>query len=95
MTFAALLERLVAAGIILQAAGDRIRYSAPKGAMTPELADAVKEHRAELLMLLRDGRPTTENVAVILAWSAFPDAVICDPYAEAERDAIETKEVFF
>jgi hypothetical protein len=43
-------------GIEIRADGDRIRYEAPEGAMTPELRKALSENREELLALLRDGR---------------------------------------
>lgn len=94
MTLDALLNRLVVAGITIRAAGDRIKYSAPRGAMTQELARATQEHRAEILKLLEGGRPDTEDKVIVLVRSVFPDAQVCDPYAEAERDAIESEEVY-
>jgi hypothetical protein len=46
-----LLRDLAAAGIELKAAGDRIRYR-PLPAMTPELAERIRQHRGELLAAL-------------------------------------------
>lgn len=36
-------------GIVLTPNGDRIKYKGPCGAMTPELAEEIKAHRAEIL----------------------------------------------
>ena len=33
--------------------GDRLRYSAPTGALTPDLRTQLAEHKAEILTLLR------------------------------------------
>lgn len=46
-----LLAQLNAQGIQLSRDGDRLRYR-PKGRLTPELAAAVRAHKAELLALL-------------------------------------------
>ena len=48
-----LLGRLGALGIRLTADGDRLRYSAPKGALTPELREALARHKPEILAMLR------------------------------------------
>ncbi|MGO9601661.1 MAG: hypothetical protein ACLP7Q_27110 [Isosphaeraceae bacterium] len=45
----ACLERL---GIRLSARGDRLHFAAPKGAMTPEIRDALASHKSALLALL-------------------------------------------
>jgi hypothetical protein len=49
---AALLTELTRHGIELQARGDRLRYR-PQSAMTPELAERVRTHKADLLTLLQ------------------------------------------
>lgn len=52
MTAAALMEDLALLGIRLKARGDRLRYS-PRSAMTPDLAQRMKDHKGELLKILR------------------------------------------
>ena len=61
MSVAALLADLAALGVRLTPAGSGLRYQAPRGVVTPELAEAVRAHRDELIELLRhrkhDGGP--------------------------------------
>lgn len=52
MTLASLLARLDTAGIALVADGDRLRWTAPAGALTPDLRDALRDHKAALLACL-------------------------------------------
>lgn len=40
--------------IKIWADGDRLRYNAPKGVLTPELRDQLKEHKAEILDFLQE-----------------------------------------
>ena len=47
-----LMVDLARLGIQLEAHGDRLRYS-PRSAVTPDLADRMKAHKAELLAILR------------------------------------------
>ncbi|HKH48535.1 MAG TPA: amino acid adenylation domain-containing protein, partial [Thermoanaerobaculia bacterium] len=42
-------------GVKLWAEGEKLRYSAPPGALTPELKTGIKERKAELLGFLRQG----------------------------------------
>ncbi len=48
-----LLATLQAQAIDLWVDGDRLRYRAPKGALTPELRNEMAEHKAALLEMLR------------------------------------------
>ena len=51
------LERL---GVVLEPNGDKLRYRAPQGALTPELREAITENKAEIISTLRrldDGQP--------------------------------------
>lgn len=50
----ALLLRLEADGFDLVAAGDRLRVR-PPARLTPDLLAALRQHKADLLMLLRYG----------------------------------------
>ena len=57
MRAALLLSELSRRGVRLEAAGDRLRFDAPKGVLTPELRREMVEHKAELLELVeRHGR---------------------------------------
>jgi hypothetical protein len=47
-----LFSKLARLGIRLKAEGDRLRF-APRSAVTPDLADRMKAHKAELLAMLR------------------------------------------
>ena len=54
-------------GILLEAHGDRLRYS-PKAAMTSELAQRVKAHKPALLAIL-----TADDVPAAVLWHAALD----------------------
>jgi hypothetical protein len=49
---AELLAELESCGVVLEVAGDRLRFDAPKGALTPELRKAMAQQKAELMALL-------------------------------------------
>ena len=51
MTLMGLLIRLRAARVRLEPNGDRLRVEAPEGMLTPELRQAIREHKPELLAL--------------------------------------------
>jgi hypothetical protein len=42
--------------VVLIADGDRIKYKAPSGIMTPELAETIRTHRREILGILTQDR---------------------------------------
>ncbi|MEW6457620.1 MAG: hypothetical protein AB1441_00900 [Bacillota bacterium] len=50
-----LIWELQRRGITLEPAGDKLRWRGPKGAMTPELLDQLRDHKAEVLGLLQQG----------------------------------------
>jgi hypothetical protein len=83
MTASALLQQLIALGVILEVGADQIRFSAPPGVMTPGRLNRVREHKAALLGLL--SKDNTEDKAgpdlPLLAAIAEFDALIdrlCD-----------------
>jgi len=55
-----LIADLARRGITLQARGDRLRYS-PRSAVTPDLADRMKAHKAELLAVLCGGADAPDD----------------------------------
>lgn len=62
----ALLADLSAAGVILTAAGDKLRIEAPAGAITPELRARLAEHKAALLArLIDDAQPAPPEIVRI------------------------------
>ena len=54
MTIPGFLSHLRSLGVRLWADGDRLRYSAPKGTLTPSLRTELVERKAEILAFLRD-----------------------------------------
>jgi hypothetical protein len=71
-----LLADVAQRGITLEARGDRLRYH-PRSALTPDLAERLKAHKAELLALLR---PT-------------PHAALPPPAPATEATAMPTNSV--
>ncbi len=62
MSAARLMTDLAQLGIRIEAHGDRLRYS-PRSALTPDLADRMKVHKAELLAILwPEGAPHTPAI---------------------------------
>ena len=62
-------------GIQLYPEGERIRYRAPRGALTDELRRAIVLHRVELLTLLR--RPNGAYCCSACERFAFPEPTMC------------------
>ena len=52
MSAAELIDDLARLGITIEAHADRLRYS-PRSAVTPDLLGRLKDHKAELLAILR------------------------------------------
>ena len=75
MTAVEVLTTCRQAGIHLEAAGDKLRYEAPPGTLTPALRDTLTQHKAELLSLLTPRQfvtlpngPTLPLAVLRLAW---------------------------
>ena len=64
-----LIEELKTKAIELHRTGDKLKWKAPKGAMTKEIRDSLKQHKPELLKLvegpatikIRIGETSTES----------------------------------
>jgi hypothetical protein len=88
----ALLIDLVARGIELQANGDRLRFR-PRKAVTPDLVERLKRHKAQLLAILQAvANPAAEAEAIMRHVRACGDDDLAEAMAEAweERLAICT-----
>ncbi|HXG73149.1 MAG TPA: hypothetical protein VNJ04_21355 [Gemmatimonadaceae bacterium] len=59
MSTTELLAAVKAAGIVLAAAGDRLTYNAPKGAMTSALRETLTRHKPEILAALQPAKYVT------------------------------------
>lgn len=53
MTASELAEELAHRGIVVTANGDKLRYRGPTAAVTSEILDALREHKATLLAAAR------------------------------------------
>ncbi len=64
MDLSALITYLSNKGIKLSVNGDSLLVDAPKGVMTPELRDSLTEHKAEILLMLRQHDTGTSSAAL-------------------------------
>lgn len=62
MSPAALLADLRSRGIVLIPAGDALRCRAPRGVVTPDLAQLIREHKPALLALLLEDAETSADL---------------------------------
>jgi amino acid adenylation domain-containing protein/non-ribosomal peptide synthase protein (TIGR01720 family) len=60
---ARVLEQLQHAGVYLWSDGKRLRYRAPRGALTPDMKSAVASCRDDLVRLLKKTRPAWHRIA--------------------------------
>ncbi|MGE7828260.1 amino acid adenylation domain-containing protein [Paenibacillus sp. NPDC093718] len=62
-----ILSQALRAGVRFQAVGDKLRITAPQGAMTPELREGIQRHKQAILDHLRaQDRPAEEDTLPIL-----------------------------
>jgi hypothetical protein len=84
MTPTDLLNELTHRGVILEPIGDRLRYKAPVGVLTPELKQALAAQKAALVQLLTGeglvlAAPKLPDDSAFIAlkvWSTILDAAI-------------------
>jgi hypothetical protein len=83
-----LLAELAGRGIQLQAHGDRLRFR-PQAAMTPDLAEQLKRHKAELLAVLHAATGAAAE-AKALTWRARAggDEDLAERLAEAWEERL-------
>lgn len=82
MTPTALLDHLRALGVEVCAEGDKLRYRAPAGVLTDDLRQAIREHKEELLELLRPATPPAGCTVRFVG----PSPVILGPHGEDPID---------
>ena len=81
-----LLKRLHSLNVKLIPCGDELRFKAPKGALSPELVQELREHKADLLSMLRYGIPAARLYPYLgkavkvpsgegILWQVFADRV--------------------
>ena len=63
MTTLELLSNLISKDIEIWADGDRLRYNAPKGALTPDLRKELAARKSEILALLRQTDTVTSSAS--------------------------------
>jgi hypothetical protein len=61
MNVQALIEELKGLGVELRAVGDDLEYEGPEEAITPELLERLKAHKAELIAVFRHGETVMEE----------------------------------
>ena len=70
----ALIDELRGRGVEFAVAGERLHWRAPRGAMTPGLVDALRQHKGEVMALLEndvdDAGLVDESVLAGHAWDA-------------------------
>ncbi|SDI11974.1 pyochelin synthetase [Actinokineospora alba] len=73
MTAAELIEELGAAGIELWREEERLRFRAPRGAMTDERKAKLRTFKADLLTVLPEGPPSVRTAAGESLWRDDPE----------------------
>lgn len=67
MTATDLLETCTRLGIILTVDAGRLRYRAPKGVMTPQIATQITENRADIIgLLVQPGRASNRDLSSVI-----------------------------
>ena len=78
MSAAELLADVARLGIKLEPHGDRLRYC-PRSAVTPDLAERLAAHKAELLAMLQTNAPTHREAPEPIPVASSPPAVDSAP----------------
>jgi hypothetical protein len=101
----ALIEQCRRLGVRLRVEGGALAYDGPKGAMTSELAAALKAHKTELLAALAQANPpgispefaarlSPEDLADIASGDLAPETVQQYEQAAVAREAENLREFF-
>jgi hypothetical protein len=95
MTPTDLLHELTRRGVILETHGDRLRYKAPVGVLTPELKQALSAEKAALVRILAAGAPAPaapdvpddRAIVAVKVWSAVLSEAIWVVTDDLPKDA--------
>ncbi len=88
MTATELLVECDALDIVLEPHGDRLDIDAPEGTLSSDLLTRLREHKAELLVLLRSppscrcGASTWRDVQIHNGQSVRRDCAVCGRFIE-------------
>lgn len=98
MNATALLSRLRSSGVTLTVRGDKIRWQAPRGVMTPELRREIVKHKPDIIEALRPAAPGNvelteierhvEQDGYVLLWASELDDLVAFCRTEAERSRV-------
>jgi hypothetical protein len=84
MTAVELVQAVEATGARMEVIGDRLRIEAPAGVITPELQDAIRERKPEMLQILDAGAKTArQQVFELIKRYQCPDR--CGPLVLQDR----------
>lgn len=87
LSAAALLREARQLGVDVRANGDRLVVDAPQGVMTPGLLDALRRHKAELLVLVPERPPAPGPTAPDPTGGLLDDPLIRRALNWAAREA--------
>src|SRR6476659_5767811 len=79
-----LLVQLREKGVEIKSNGDRLLIDAPKGAITPDVRDALAANKAELLKILNTPPPVERPAAPPVIEKPAPPKPVAPPPAEAQ-----------
>ena len=75
MSVAEVFSELRGRGVMFTPEGDRLRWQAPKGAMTPELMDTLRLAKADILILVSFVVAMVDVFAGGRTWIGYPGAL--------------------
>jgi hypothetical protein len=88
MTPRELLVQLREKGVEIKSNGDRLVIDAPKGAITPDLRDALAANKAELLKILNTPAPGEKSATATVEKPVAPKP-IAPPAAQAPSSGVQ------
>lgn len=71
MTLQELLAELNRLDVNLSLAGDKLHVEAPRGVLTDDLKEAMRQHKAELVALLKEERSRPQVISNVFCFDCF------------------------